>query len=108
MTHKNLTSQDIYQKNFRTSMRGYKATEVDEFLDLILQDYDTYEKEIASLKAENVALLRRLENEEKQHSFSDQTIVAKSSTQMNGTNYDILKRISNLEKHVFGAKLDNN
>lgn len=101
MTQKNLTSQDIFTKNFKTSLRGYNSIEVDAFLDQILEDYDAYDKEIQSLKSENGRLMQLLQQG---HSLSDEAVNAKTS---GTTNFDVLKRLSNLEKHVFGSKLDN-
>lgn len=100
MSPKHLTAQDILNQTFKNSMRGYNAVEVDEFLDLILQDYEAYEKEVTILRQENARLMQHVNNIVKQPT-------AVETPQNNGTtNYDILKRLSNLEKHVFGSKLD--
>ena len=34
-----LTPQDILEKDFKIDTRGYRLKEVDQFLDLIIQDY---------------------------------------------------------------------
>ncbi|MBS4749511.1 cell division regulator GpsB [Granulicatella sp. zg-ZJ] len=104
MAKRNLTPQDIYDQAFKTSMRGYNTVEVDEFLDLIMQDYDMFETELAKLKQENIRLINKIGELSEKNGGSD----AKPQTSSAGTtNYDILRRISNLEKHVFGSKLDN-
>lgn len=36
--------KDILQQEFKTKMRGYDPIEVDEFLDNIIKDYETYSK----------------------------------------------------------------
>lgn len=99
-----LTQKEILEKDFKSKMRGYDPTEVDEFLDVVIRDYDTFQKEIEQLKAENDRLLDKVDEQAKQMSTQ-----SSSSNQSNSTvsNFDILKRLSNLERHVFGSKLDN-
>ncbi|GEK89744.1 cell division regulator GpsB [Alkalibacterium putridalgicola] len=99
-----LTQKEILEKDFKSKMRGYDPTEVDEFLDVVIRDYDNFQKEIEQLKAENDRLLDKVDEQAKQLSTQ-----SSSSNQTNSTvsNFDILKRLSNLERHVFGSKLDN-
>jgi len=102
--NKELTQKEILEKDFKTKMRGYDPTEVDEFLDVVIRDYDAFQKEIEQLQAENDRLLDKVDEQAKQLSTQ-----GSSSNQSNATvsNFDILKRLSNLERHVFGSKLDN-
>ena len=44
-----LTPQDILEKEFKVDARGYRAQEVDKFLDMIIKDYTEYNKVIKSL-----------------------------------------------------------
>jgi DivIVA domain-containing protein len=90
-----LTAKDILEKEFKTAMRGYKPEDVDKFLDYIIKDYETFHQEIEELQQENMRLKKQVEDAAK-----------RPQTQTAGTtNFDILKRLSNLEKHVFGSKL---
>lgn len=90
-----LTAKDILEKEFKSAMRGYKPEDVDKFLDYIIKDYETFHQEIEELQQENMRLRKQLEEASK-----------RPATQTAGTtNFDILKRLSNLEKHVFGSKL---
>ena len=90
-----LTAKDILEKEFKSAMRGYKPEDVDKYLDYIIKDYETFHKEIEELQQENMRLRKQLEEASK-----------RPATQTAGTtNFDILKRLSNLEKHVFGSKL---
>ena len=41
----NLTAKDIYDKEFHVDVRGFSCEEVDEFLDQIIEDYQTYDME---------------------------------------------------------------
>jgi len=88
-----LTSKDILEKDFKISMRGYNQIEVDEFLDMIIKDYEAFNQEIEKLKLENERLRKQTEQV--------RTRPAQTSHQVN---YDVLKRLSNLEKEVFGKR----
>lgn len=105
MANRSLTTKDILQKEFKQSMRGYNPAEVDEYLDEVIRDYESYNKELTQVKAENNRLLSKIDELAKQASIAKPNY---SSSQPNSTvtNFDILKRLSNLERHVFGSKLD--
>lgn len=47
-----LKPMDIHNKEFKKSMRGYDAEEVDEFLDEIIVDYEKMQREIDMLKTQ--------------------------------------------------------
>lgn len=98
-----LTQREIVDKDFNTKMRGYDPVEVDEFLDLVIQDYKSFQDEIDELKEEVERLVEELDETSKQSDFRAQS---QSTSQSTVTNFDILKRLSNLERHVFGSKLD--
>ncbi|MBB5323061.1 DivIVA domain-containing protein [Anoxybacillus tepidamans] len=89
-----LTAKDILEKEFKVSMRGYNQDEVDQFLDMIIKDYEVFHQEIEELQQENMRLKRQVEELQKRQAMPAGT-----------TNFDILQRLSNLEKHVFGNKL---
>ena len=104
-----LSPEAIYEKEFKIDARGYHAQEVDIFLDMIIKDYSEfirivrgYEKEYQKLREENANLkqqIRQLETElESQESSSSDSGVS---------NVDLLRRISQLEKFVYG-KYNNN
>ena len=91
-----LTAKDILEKEFKTGVRGYKQEDVDKFLDLIIKDYETFHQEVEDLQQENLRLRKQLEESSRRQPISQPA---------GTTNFDILKRLSNLEKHVFGNKL---
>lgn len=104
MAEKNLTAKDILQKEFTKSLRGYDVAEVDEYLDSIIRDYDSYQKDVAYLKNENERLISKVDELSKQLAIAKKNAPASPGSGV--TNFDILKRLSNLEKHVFGSKID--
>lgn len=91
-----LTSKVILEKEFKKSVKGYNIDQVDQFLDQIMEDYDKFEEVLNALKAENERLKEELAGSSKKP-------VAQPNT--NNMNYDIIKRLANLEKAVFGDRL---
>lgn len=103
----NLTQDDILEKEFKIDTRGYRLKEVDQFLDLIIADYGTLIDTIKKQESEKDKLSEEILNLKKQ--LRDANVnaeIAKASTSNSGTinNLDILKRISNLEKIIYGNK----
>ena len=95
-----LTSRDILEKEFKIDTRGYRPQEVDRFLDMIIKDYVDTENTIRKLVAE----IKRLEEENTKLKTDIRNL--KTSLDIAGsnkvTNVDLLKRISDLEKVVYG------
>lgn len=111
-----LTPKQIVEKDFKQSMRGYNPEEVDEFLDAIIRDYDAFITEINYLTEENQKLnseINRLKERNRDIESGVETGTSESSEsyserneQARVSNFDMLKRISNLEREVFGSKLN--
>ncbi|HIS29739.1 MAG TPA: cell division regulator GpsB [Candidatus Avamphibacillus intestinigallinarum] len=99
-----LSAENILEKDFKTTMRGYNQEEVDEFLDIVIQDYEAFNQEIEKLKLENDRLKKNGPSEEAAQPKKRSEIHSgnQANTQVN---YDVLKRLSNLEKAVFGKKI---
>ncbi|GAA0444501.1 cell division regulator GpsB [Lentibacillus halophilus] len=93
MNSNQLTGKDILDKEFKTTMRGYNQEEVDAFLDTIIQDYEAFQQEIDKLRQENERIQKQSEQTKNRAAGPNRQV-----------NYDILKRVSNLEKAVFGNK----
>ena len=98
--------QDILEKNFKIDTRGYRLKEVDQFLDDIISDYEQFleiinnlEKEKADLIAENMNLKQELRN-----SKLNMEVASEGSSSGEVTNVDIIRRLSQLEKMVYGSK----
>ena len=100
----NLTPDDILEKEFKIDTRGYRLKEVDQFLDLIIQDYQTLidiikkqEKDKDELTEEILRLKQELRD------ANVNVEIARANTPNTGTsNVDILQRLSNIEKVLFG------
>ena len=94
----------IYNWEFKVDARGYRPQEVDKVLDMCSSDYATYESiireqksQIDSLNNEVLELKQKLRNAK-----ANMEIVKNSSREV--TNVDLLRRISELEKIVYGDR----
>lgn len=102
----NYDAREILQKEFATKMRGYNPVEVDEFLDDVIKDYETFTRELLALREENQRLKAKVEQMTKSQETLSRIKQEPTQTTASATNFDILKRLSNLEKTVFGSKLE--
>ena len=91
----------ILEKDFKIDARGYRPQEVDQFLDLVIKDYVDFEAttkrlvtEIKALESDNAKLKAEIRN------LKASLDIANSNKGV--TNVDLLKRISDLEKVVYG------
>lgn len=101
-----LTSRDILEKEFKIDTRGYRPQEVDRFLDVIIKDYDEMkaiirelEKDKKNLIEDNIALKQEVRNLK-----TKIEILAESEGSGNSSNADVLRRISKLEKIIYGKE----
>ena len=102
------TAKDIFDQDFKREVRGYSKDEVNEFLDDVIKDYETYAALVKALREENTRL--REEIAKKSQAAPQETPIASTATQefpqvTTATNFDILKRLNRLEKEVFGKQI---
>jgi DivIVA domain-containing protein len=99
-----LTMQSILEKEFKVDARGYRMQEVDQFLDIIIRDYNEYNNIINGLINEKKSLA--LENADLKQEVRDlkSTIDTLKSGEKEITNVDLLRRISQLEKIILGKE----
>ena len=105
------TPQDILHKQFkeRNIGKGYDEADVDSFLDDVIKDYDTFNKKVDRLNSENERLRAKVDELNRQVEVgSSMNNEAASQPVSNATNMDILKRLSNLERRVFGSQMGAN
>jgi len=109
----NLNIDTIMNKEFSIDFKGYSPIEVDQFLDNIAKDYESYQSIIAemqeridfleeneeNLKAKNIDLENKLK-------VADENIANSTSNTVVGNlgQIDILRRIARLEQEVFKSK----
>lgn len=101
-----LSPQDILEKEFKIDTRGYRLKEVDQFLDVIIGDYEQFYKMINSLEKEKAELLGEIMHlkQEIRTIKTNVEIAGNSSDEGTSTvtNVDLLRRLSKLEKMVYG------
>lgn len=98
-----LSPKDILEKEFKIDTRGYRPQEVDKFLDAVISDYEEMinvvkelENEKKNLVDENIRLKQEVRN------ARTKLDVLRESGNGDVSNADLLRRLSNLEKVVFG------
>lgn len=101
-----LTSRDILEKEFKIDTRGYRPQEVDRFLDTIIKDYEEMDSIIRDLEREkkqliedNIALKQEVRNLK-----TKIDVLAEADGSGNTSNADVLRRISKLEKIIYGKE----
>ena len=98
-----LTTQDILEKDFKIDAKGYRPQEVDKFLDMVIRDYTEFMNIIKKLEKENRNLtsdLNKLKSEYRK--LRDNIDSASESGSSTASNLDLLRRLSKLEKIVYG------
>ena len=98
-----LTPQEILDKEFKIDARGSRPQEVDKYLDMVIRDYTEFiniikrsEREIKDLREDNAKLKAEI------RTLREQLVASESSNENTTNNVDLLRRISQLEKVVFG------
>ena len=98
-----LSPKDILEKEFKIDTRGYRPQEVDKFLDAVISDYEEMinvvkelENDKKNLVDENIRLKQEVRN------ARTKVDVLRESGNGDVSNADLLRRLSNLEKVVFG------
>ena len=100
------TAKDIFEQEFGREVRGYSKVEVDEFLDDVIKDYETYAALVKSLRQEIADLKEELSRKSDSAPVQAEPLEAVTTSSM--TNFDILKRLNRLEKEVFGKQILDN
>ncbi len=100
-----LSPEEIYEKDFKLDARGYRPQEVDNFLDIVIRDYTefikvikSYEKELGAMNSENAKLKQQIRDLEMRLDTQN------SDSEEGTSNVDLLRRISQLEKFVYGTR----
>ena len=93
----NLTAKERYEKEFKkTRVKGYSEEDVNDYLDLIIEDYMKLDKLLTRLKE------LEIENQNLKIKIEAIKNASREDKPTQVTNLDILKRLSKLETAVFG------
>ncbi len=100
-----LTPQEILEHDFKIDARGYRMQEVDKFLDMVIRDYTEFLRTIKKLEQDNVNLIEDNRKLQAEYRKLKMAIDAANDNGTSGTgNVDVLRRLSNLEKIVYGKE----
>ena len=97
-----LTPQDILEREFKIDTRGYRLKEVDQFLDQIIGDYEQFYTIIKAFEKEKEELLKEIMSLKRELRNVRMSIDIAKTSDKEVTNMDIIRRVSNLEKIVYG------
>ena len=86
---KRLTPMDIYNKDFKHSFRGYDIDEVNEFLDLVIKNFEELIEENERLKEQ----LRKVQR--------TPSLAGAEDSGQNAMIRDLVRRVERLEQVVF-------
>lgn len=84
-----LTPEEIFEKEFKRSVRGYDMDEVNEFLDQVIQDFARLTEENKILKKE-LQQFKTTANRKSVHTQEEKYTVE-----------DLLRRVEALEKRIY-------
>lgn len=96
-----LTVKEILDKQFNVDFKGYNAKEVDEFLDLVINDYQLYDEKIKECTNTLLKYENTIESLKNQIADLQTRLNCKEEVSENTSNLDILRRLSRLEAEVF-------
>jgi len=100
-----LTPQDILEKDFKIDTRGYRLKEVDQFLDTIIGDYEQFFNIIKENEREKEELLEQIMTLKQEiRNLKMSLEIAKETDSKEVTNVDVMRRLSQLEKIVYGKE----
>jgi len=101
-----LNSEVILDKEFDVDIKGWNAKQVDMFLDIVAQDYETFERVISEYQAKINEM--QVSYDQLKHNLDTMTknqVVANENVSTEKINtLDILKRLSKLELEVYNNK----
>lgn len=110
----NYNSKTLLDVKFSKNVKGYDALEVDQTLDMVIEDYDDYEKQLSldksSIKKLNQeisdlkATIRKLEVDNKKLKKTVDSIP--EGPEVNKSNINLLSRISKLEAALYKKGVD--
>lgn len=95
-----LNAEKIFNKDFSIDFKGYSPQEIDEFLDVVIKDYQVAEKVINEMFDENKRLKYEIATLEAEIIELKANVSVNETSSSNNSNIDILKRLARLEEII--------
>lgn len=92
-----LSAEEIYNKNFSIDFKGYAPEEIDQFLDVVIKDYQIVEKMVDEMFDENKRLKYQIATLEAEIIELKANVTVENSEPQN---LDILRRLARLEEII--------
>ena len=100
-----LTVKDILEKEFKIDTRGYRPQEVDKFLDTIIRDYEEFAQIIRECEQDKKEILEEnIKLKQEIRTLRTKLDILKDNSGGDVSNADVLRRLSNLEKIIYGKE----
>lgn len=99
-----LTPETLLNWDFKIDARGYRPQEVDKALDIVISDYKAYDKKIEALQKKIEEQNKEILDLKHQLRSANESMQIIKNSEKEITNIDILRRVSNLEKIIYGDK----
>jgi len=97
-----LSPKEILEKDFAIDTRGYRPQEVDKYLDTIIRDYNNFITIINQKLSENQVLVDENLRLKQENRILKEDIELVKNSDVKVTNVDLIRRLSQLEKTVYG------
>ena len=99
-----LNPETLLNWDFKIDARGYRPQEVDKALDIVISDYKAYDRKIEALQKKIEEQNKEILDLKHQLRSANESMQLIKSSEKEVTNLDIIRRVSQLEKMVFGDK----
>ena len=99
-----LTPNEILEHEFKIDARGYRMQEVDKFLDMVIRDYTEFLHYIKKLEQDNIDLVNDNRKLQAEYHKLKTALNSASDNSSNQGSTDVLRRLSNFEKIVYGKE----
>ena len=99
-----LNPETLLNWDFKIDARGYRPQEVDKALDIVISDYKAYERKVAALQKKIEEQNKEILDLKHQLRSANESMQLIKNSEKEVTNLDIIRRVSQLEKMVFGDK----
>ena len=97
-----LDAKKILENEFHVDFKGYRAIEVDEFLDVVISDYQKFDEIIKSLNNKiNQLELQNSSLKAQVMDLENRQALQNVGNEENITQVDIIKRLVKLENEVY-------